>query len=219
MRRDLIIGVLVSLLIHGGVAIAGELTKDNGKKVVKKDQEPTIELIKMPEIPPDEPDIINDEPAPDTSPIAPPSLVDVPQSVQLDSFVQQIQPPPPPNMGKVTGVITIPTGQLHGGNGRGFGDIFDIKNLDQQPVAKFRSKPAYPFDMRRQGISGQVLIGFIIDSNGDVRDPYIIKSSQREFEGPALQAIVRWKFKPGRKGGRAVATRVSQPLSFSLNDE
>lgn len=219
MRRDLIIGILVSLLFHGGLAIGSELLKDHRPKVKTKEAEPTIELIKMPEIPPDEPDVKDDEPAPDTSPIAPPSLVDVPQSVQLDSFVQQIQPPPPPTMGKPTGVITIPTGPLHGGNGRGFGDIFDIKNLDQIPVAKFKPRPAYPFDMRRQGIKGEVLLGFIVDSNGDVRDPYIVKSSQREFESAALQMISRWKFRPGRKGGRAVSTRVTMPVTFNLNDE
>jgi protein TonB len=219
MRRDLIIGILVSVLLHGGFAIGGELFKDTHKKVAPKDDAPTIELIKMPEIPPDDPDIVDNEPAPDSSPIAPPSLVDVPQSIQLDSFVQQIQPPPPPNMGKPTGVITIPTGPLHGGNGRGFGEIFDIKNLDQQPVAKIRGKPAYPFDMRRQGIKGEVTVQFIVDSNGDVRDPFVVKSSQREFEASALQAVARWKWRPGRKGGRAVSTRMVVPMVFSLNDE
>lgn len=219
MRRDLIIAILVSVLLHGGVAIGGELFKGDKKKVVVKEETPTIELIKMPEIPPDEPEPVDSEPAPDVSPIAPPSLQDTIGVVQVDSFVQQIQPPPPPNMGKPTGVITIPTGPIRGGSGRGLGDIFDLKNLDQIPAAKFQAKPAYPFDMRRQGINGDVTIQFIVDSNGDVRDPIVIKSSHREFEAPAIQAISKWKFRPGRKGGRAVNTRMQIPLVFSLNDE
>jgi periplasmic protein TonB len=219
MRRDLIIGVLVAILLLGGLAIGSELMKDRGKKVVAKDDTPTIELIKMPEIPPDDPDPVDtNEPAPDVAPINPPSLADVPGLVQVDSFVQQIQPPPPPNLGKPTGVITIPTGRI-GGNGRGFGEIFDLKNLDQQPAAKFQAKPAYPFDMRRQGITGNVTIQFIVDTNGDVRDPFVVKSDHREFEQPALQAVAKWKFRPGRKGGRAVNTRMMVPMQFNLNDE
>lgn len=219
MRRDLIIGILVSVLIHAGIAIAGELSKNSGKKASAKDDTPTIELMKMPEIPPDDPDPVDaNEPAPDASPIAPPSLVDVPGVVQVDSFVQQIQPPPPPNMGKPTGVLTIPTGPIRGGKG-GLGEIFDIKNLDQQPVAKFQAKPAYPFEMRRAGINGEVTVQFVVDPNGDVRDAFVVKSSQREFEAAAIAAVSKWKFRPGRKGGRAVATRMVVPMVFSLNNE
>jgi periplasmic protein TonB len=220
MRRDLIIGILVAVLLHGGVAIGGELLKNRPKKAAAKEETPTIELIKMPELPPEEPDVVDtSEPAAEVSPIAPPSLVDVPGVVQVDSFVQQIQPPPPPNMGKPTGVITIPTGPIRSGSGKGFGEIFDIKNLDQTPVVKFPAKPTYPFEMRRAGITGEVVLQFIVDSNGDVRDPIVVRSSQREFEASALQAIVKWKFRPGRKGGRAVSTRMQIPLVFTLNNE
>lgn len=220
IRRDLVIGVIVSALIHGGVAVGSELGKRHTKKVVVKEETPTVELIKMPEIPPDEPDVVDTgEPTAEVSPIAPPSLVDVPGVVQVDSFVQQIQPPPPPNMGKPTGTITIPTGPIRGGGGKGFGEIFDIKNLDQQPVARLQSKPAYPFEMRRAGINGEVTIQFIVDTNGDVRDPFVVKSSQREFEAAALQAVSKWKFRPGRKGGKAVNTRMIVPMVFSLNND
>lgn len=219
MRRDLIIGILVSVLIHAGVAIGGELSKHRKKTEVAKEETPTIELMKMPEIPPDEPDPVDsNEPAAEASPIAPPSLQDVPGVVQVDSFVQQIQPPPPPNMGKPTGTFTIPTGPLRGG-GKGLGEIFDIKNLDQQPVAKVQGKPAYPFEMRRAGINGEVVVQFIVDTNGDVRDPFVVRSTQREFEAAALSAVSKWKFRPGRRGGRAVNTRMVVPMVFSLNNE
>jgi periplasmic protein TonB len=219
IRRDLIVGVLVSVLIHGGLAVGGELAKRRPKKAAVKEETPTIELIKMPEIPPDEPDVVDtNEPAAEVSPIAPPSLVDVPGVVQVDSFVQQIQPPPPPSMGKPTGVITIPTGKI-GAGGRGLGEIFDIKNLDQQPSVRFQAKPAYPFEMRRAGISGEVVIQFIVDTNGDVRDPFVVKSSQREFEAAAMQAVAKWKFRPGKKGGKAVNTRMVVPMVFSLNND
>ena len=46
-----------------------------------------------------------------------------------------------------------------------------------------------------------------------------VRSSQREFEQPAMQAVLKWQFRPGRKGGRAVNTRVQQVITFNLNEE
>lgn len=219
MRRDLIIGILVSVLLHAGIAVGGEIMKQRPKNTAVQDDTPTIELMKMPEIPPDDPEPVDtSEPLAEASAIAPPSLVDIPGVVQVDSFVQQIQPPPPPNMGKPTGVITIPTGRI-GAGGRGIGEIFDLKNLDQQPAAKFQAKPAYPFEMRRAGINGEVTVQFVVDSNGNVLDPFVVKSSQREFEAAAIAAVSKWKFRPGRRGGRAVATRMVVPMVFSLNND
>jgi periplasmic protein TonB len=35
---------------------------------------------------------------------------------------------------------------------------------------------------------------------------------------PALQAVQKWKFKPGRKGGRVVNVRASQLLEFNATE-
>ena len=60
---------------------------------------------------------------------------------------------------------------------------------------------------------------FIVDTNGDVQNAYAIRSSQREFEASAIQAVSKWKFKPGRKGGRDVPTHMQVPIVFTLNEE
>jgi protein TonB len=218
MRRDLIIGLLVSILVHGGLGISGSLfNAAKVKKKVAKDDTPTI-TISLPPIEPDDPEpTVEGEASDAVATIAPPSLADVPGVVQVDSFVQQVQPPPPPNMGKPTGAITIPTGRPAAGVGKGLGEIFDISKLDQAPQARFQPKPAYPFEMRRQGITGEVVVEFVVDSNGDVRDPYAKRSSQREFETAAVQAVQKWKFKPGKKGGKNVNTRMLVPIEFSIS--
>jgi protein TonB len=219
MRRDLIIGILVSVLIHGGLGWGGQLFSGK-KKETKKEAPPTVELVEMPKVEPDEPDPTDTSDAPpDPTVVAPPSMVDVPGVVQIDSFVQQVQPPPPPSLGRPTGALTIPTQHVGSGVGKGLGNIFDLKNLDQVPVAKFQAKPVYPFEMRRAGITGEVTVGFVVDSNGDVQQAYVINSTQREFEAAAVQAVSKWKFRPGRKGGKAVNTRMLQPISFSLSAE
>jgi protein TonB len=100
------------------------------------------------------------------------------------------------------------------------GDVFNLKDLDQRPEPRgVRANPVYPFEMKRAGIPGEVVLRFIVDTNGDVRDVEVISSTQREFESPAIQAVLKWKWKAGRKGGKAVNTRMQIPINFNLNDE
>ena len=218
MRRDLIIGLVISALLHGGIW-ASSLIDTTAKKTVVEEEMPTIELMKMPELEPEEPDPVDvDEDAPtERVEFAPPMATDVPQLVTVDSFVQKVQPPPPEGIKPVAGVIAIPQSRL-----RGLGEgvqVFDINTLDQKPMPRVQIQPQYPFEMRRAGIEGEVVVEFIVDTNGDVRNPFIVRSTQREFESAAIQAVSKWKFRPGRKGGRTVNTgRVQQLISFKINE-
>jgi protein TonB len=214
MRRDLIIGLIVSLAIHGGVAWIGQITRHGPPKAVAKNDEKVIQ-IDMPKIEPDEPEKVEtDEPVTPLD-IAPPMQQDVPQLVQVDSFVQPIQPPPPEGLKPMTGAIVIPQGNR--GLGKGI-EVFDISKLDQIPVAKFQALPQYPFEMRRAGVTGEVVVDFIVTSDGDVRNAYAARSTQREFEAPAVAAVSKWKFRPGKRGGRAVNTHMQVPVEFTLTE-
>ena len=215
MRRDLIIGILCSVILHAGLGLGGQYNFHSKKKVVKKDEAPVIQL-EMPVIPPEPPEPTDAaEASNEAATIAPPSVADVPGVVDLNSFVQPVQPPPPPKAGMT---MTIPksTGPVAT---RGLTDVFDLKNLDQQPVPRFRANPVYPFEMKRQGISAEVLVEFICDNNGEVKDARIVKSDNTAFDSAALDAIYKWKFRPGKKGGRAVNARMQQPFVFSIADE
>ncbi len=217
MRRDLIIGILISALLHGGVFGSSYLKMaPKAKKVVE--ETPTIALMEMPKLDPEEPEPLDpDEQPPEKIEFVPPTQADVPQIVPPDAFVQQLQPPPPEGIKPTAGVIAIPKG-IVGGLGKGV-QVFDIKDLDQQPVPRYTAQPQYPFEMKRAGIEGEVVVEFIVDQEGNVRNPFVVRSTQREFDTPALQAIAKWKFKPGRKGGKNVATsRVQLPIKFTINE-
>lgn len=223
MTRDLIIGILLSAILHGGFLFGDQLMPK--KKVVaakKVEEDTTIELMQMPTPEPEEPEPVEsaEEASAEVAELAPPMAADVPSVVTVDSFVQKLQPPPPPGMTAPSGVITIPKGPTGGaGNfGKGMKDLFDINNLDQVPQPKFRAQPVYPFEMKRSGISGEVTVGFIVNAAGDVQDAYAVKSTQREFEAPAIQAVMKWKFRPGKKGGRNVNTKMQVPIVFSITD-
>ena len=74
------------------------------------------------------------------------------------------------------------------------------------------------FEMRRAGIAGEVLVEFLVDTEGDVQNAFSAKSSQKEFESAAVQAVSKWKFRPGRKNGQNVVTRMQVPIVFTLNE-
>ena len=96
--------------------------------------------------------------------------------------------------------------------------VLDISKLDQIPQPRFRTPPQYPFEMRRAGIAGEVLVEFLVDTEGDVQNAFAAKSSQKEFESAAIQAVSKWKFRPGRKNGQNVVTRMQVPIVFTLNE-
>jgi len=214
MRRDLIIGICVSLLVHYGAYEIGELTKGGPQQYKAKDDTETVQLIEMPKIEPDEQDMKDEEQAPAPKDFAPPMQADVPQLVTDTSFVQRLEPPPETNqITKAT--IIIPEG---GVNTKGM-EVFDISKLDQIPVPIVQVRPQYPFEMRRAGISGQAVVDFIVDTSGNVRNAFAASSSQREFEAAAVQAVSKWRFKPGKKGGRVVNTHMQVPIVFTLDNE
>lgn len=221
MTRDLIIGLIISVSLHAGFFGWEKLfPEEEVVVVVEQEEEFEIDLIEMPPLEPEPEEIFEEESSDVVEEIefAPPMQADVP-SVNVESaFVQKLQPPPPPGLERPTGVISIPKTSASRAIGKGMKDLFDLKNLDQAPTPRFRSNPVYPFEMRRAGIEGEVVVGFIVDSSGNVREAYPMRSTHREFESAAVQAVSKWRFRPGKKGGRAVNTRMLVPIVFSITD-
>jgi protein TonB len=198
MRRDLIIGFIFSIAVEFFVGWGGNLSHYKPKPKVKEDDQKVVFVL--PKLEPDEPDVVDDQP-PTPQDIAPPQQQDVPQVVTPDSFVQQIEPPPPDLSALSKNIVKIPENR----NSLVGIEVFDPSKLDTQPQPRLQANPQYPFEMRRAGISG------------DVRNAYAVHSSQREFEASAVQAVSKWKFKAGRKNGHAVFTHMQIPIVFSLN--
>ena len=216
MNRDLIIGIVVSLALHSTIYFFSFKNPPPKRFVAVQEEVVQFEMPPLEEEKVDEVEELTEEPIENI--MAPPSLVDVPSVVPVDAFVQQLTPPPPPGLTPSKGAITIPVNKPGASFGRGLSNLFNIGDLDQQPVARVRQAPTYPYDMRRAGINGSVVVEFIISTEGDVIQTQIIRSSHREFEMPALQAVQKWKFKPGRRRGQVVNVRASQLLEFNATE-
>lgn len=97
-------------------------------------------------------------------------------------------------------------------------NVYDISQLDRTPSPRFQSRPQYPVEMRQAGISGEVVVEFVVDRDGAVTNAFALRSSRPEFEAAAVAAVSSWKFRPGQKGGQDVDTRLQIPIVFTLSE-
>lgn len=95
--------------------------------------------------------------------------------------------------------------------------IFNKEDLDKVPVASSRVNPRYPFELKRQGLPGKVVLRFVVDSHGDVSDVEVVSADYPEFGKSAAEALLKWKFKAGMKDGNRVNTRMEIPMNFAVD--
>jgi TonB family protein len=88
--------------------------------------------------------------------------------------------------------------------------------LDAPPKPVSQRPPIYPSPLREAGQDGEAVIEFFIDERGDAQLPRIVSATAPEFGYAAAQAVATWRYAPPKKGGKAVVTRVRQPLQFHL---
>lgn len=94
---------------------------------------------------------------------------------------------------------------------------FEIGGVDIIPMVTKRLKPVYPFRAKRMGITGEVDIRFLVDSNGSVSNIQIINSTPPDvFNESVRRAVSRWRFQPGQKDHRAVNTWMTTTIHFQL---
>jgi RNA polymerase sigma factor (sigma-70 family) len=85
---------------------------------------------------------------------------------------------------------------------------------DRAPTLSTSREPVYPPEMRAAGVHGNVLVEFVVDADGEVRDVEAIEATRMEFEAAAVEAVQAWKFLPGVKGQQVVNARLQQRVLF-----
>lgn len=93
-------------------------------------------------------------------------------------------------------------------------DTFDVADLERRPEVIASVAPVYPAELRKARVEGSVNLLFVLDEEGRVQDARVDSSTRTEFETPALEAIRKWRFKPGMKDGQAVRTFLKLPIRF-----
>lgn len=85
-------------------------------------------------------------------------------------------------------------------------------------LSSFRETLVYPEDAKTEGIQGRVLVQFIVEEDGSITNPVIIKSVYPSLDAEALRFVSKMpKWKPGKIDGKLCRTKYIVPLNFRLN--
>ena len=168
------------------------------------------EIIEMEEIiqteqevtPPPPPRPPSPEPVPDDE-IIEDQFFDLDTEIDLDAPMDMPPPPPPPDDDEEEEpeVFTI---------------VEDMPELIGGMQAIYEHL-RYPEIARKAGIEGRVVVQFIIDEQGNVVDPVVVRGIGGGCDEAAIEAVKQVRFTPGRQRGRAVRVRYSLPITFRLS--
>jgi len=112
-------------------------------------------------------------------------------------------------------------GKGSGGSEYGTGNITDFPESDPEfegNLESFLAKSTrYPGKAIAEGIEGQVFVCFIVDENGKVTKPEILKGIGFGCDEEALRVIRNLPdWKPGKMNGHPVKVRMRVPFRFKL---
>lgn len=78
----------------------------------------------------------------------------------------------------------------------------------------------YPASAKEKGTQGRVTVQFVVDKDGSIKEPKLLRSVDKDMDAEALRLISNMpKWKPGRQKGQPVAVKYTVPVMFSLDDD
>lgn len=88
---------------------------------------------------------------------------------------------------------------------------------DYLPIVKVA--PVYPRRALQRGMEGHVIVEFTVTRQGTVRDPFVVESTSSLFEKAALEAVLKFKYKPKVVDGDPVEVAgVQNKITFQLEE-
>lgn len=81
-----------------------------------------------------------------------------------------------------------------------------------------RDNMVIPDSCRENNIQGRVLVTFIVEKNGSITKPVVVKSVNHLLDAEALRLVSAMpKWKPGRQNGQAQRVKFTIPINFRLD--
>jgi TonB family protein len=82
------------------------------------------------------------------------------------------------------------------------------------PVATRKVDPAYPLELMRQNVGGNVILYAIIHADGTVGSVRVLRSVDERLDQFASDAIAKWQFQPAMKNGAPVDVEATFWIPF-----
>lgn len=111
------------------------------------------------------------------------------------------------------------TGGTGIGNQTGAGieaGIFDAGHGVTNPEPIVRVEPEYSEEARKAKYSGTVLLSFVVNKDGTTSDFQVERSLGMGLDQKAIEAVGKWRFRPGTAKGVPVRVRAEMVVTFRL---
>jgi periplasmic protein TonB len=237
--KNMIVAMGITFLGLGllcGAAIVFRVPPDT-RRMITVVNDPTIHVL-LPPVTPikhvDPPKPLRTEPP--THPIAttrfvPPVVVPDPiaqspvVNAQIKGAISQIDTKGP------VGPAVLPEKHDDGGTAPSKPDVtvHTLTDLDAMPEpiggekawAKFLNKNLrFPYEAQQNGVSGRVILSFIIEKDGSLSNIVIERGAGNGFDEEALRVLKLAKaWKPGQQNGLPVRVKYDIPINFQLSSE
>ena len=103
------------------------------------------------------------------------------------------------------------------GRGGGFGGLaYKIGGGVSAPVPVYKPEPEYSEEARKAKWQGAVLLELVVDADGVPQNIKVIRSLGLGLDQKAIEAVQKWRFKPGQKDGKAVPVSANIEVNFRL---
>lgn len=200
------VGLIVTLLILLGLfkiefkpAETQQFVADEQETVKMEEIEQTKQVTKPPPPPrpPSPVEVPNDE-------IIEDEILDLDAELDLDAPMD-LPPPPPPQEEE-----------------EDEDEIFLV--VEQQPsvpggiTQQIYKHLKYPEIAQKAGIEGRVVVQFVVNENGKVVQPVVVRGIGGGCDEAAVNAIQKLNFQPGMQRGRPVKVRMTVPVVFKLQN-
>ncbi len=204
LRRRYPVLVEISLIASLALLIAAFRVQYNPDTefIITEEQQIVVEMeeieqtqqIEKPPPPPRPPvpiEVPNDE-------ILEDDIIDIDAEIDFDEPI--VLPPPPPTAEPEPEIFVV------------------VENMPELigGIAGLQKRVTYPEIAKKAGVEGTVFLQFIVDEEGNVVDPVVMRGIGAGCDEAALEAIRTAKFKPGRQRGKPVKVKFSLPVRFRL---
>lgn len=103
------------------------------------------------------------------------------------------------------------------GSGGGVGGgVFKIGGGVSAPQLVMKVEPEYSEEARKAKFQGTVVLYVVVDEKGNPRDLKVIRALGLGLDQKAIEAVQKWRFKPGLKDGKPVPVAAQIEVNFRL---
>jgi TonB family protein len=134
--------------------------------------------------------------------------------------------PPSSGPGSGGGIGTGSGGGVGPGEGPGFGPgkgggigggVYRIgEGGTSAPQLIYKIEPEYSDEARKAKFQGTVVLTAVVDTDGMAKDIKVMRPLGLGLDEKAIEAIKKWRFRPGMKNGKPVAVLVTIEVNFRL---